>query len=64
MKKIVDYVILENANLNELQRQVQEKIKEGWQPYGSLQAATPVMHGDEVAPSFIQPVVVYSTTDL
>lgn len=57
--EIVDYLILSNPNLHELQREVQVKIKEGWQPFGSLQAATPTLKENEVAAEFIQPVVKY-----
>ena len=36
MREIVEYAILEKRDMGELQKLVNEAIKEGWQPYGNL----------------------------
>ncbi len=63
MTTIIDYMIIEEADVSDLQRQVKDKIKQGWQPFGSLQVAAPVLHGGKVLPCFIQPVVIYGTLE-
>ncbi len=37
MNKINDYIILTSEDQYSLMKQVGERIKDGWQPFGSLQ---------------------------
>jgi hypothetical protein len=57
MNTIVHYKIVQNTTLFELQKEVDKSIQDGWQPFGSLVAATPVLHDEEIAPVFAQPMV-------
>jgi len=36
VREIVEYAIVEKRDSGELQKVVNEAIKEGWQPYGNL----------------------------
>ena len=58
-QKVVDYVLLAEHQTDSLQHQVQAKLKQGWQPLGGAQVATPVLRGEEVAPIYIQTMVKY-----
>ena len=54
MKKIIDYDILEENNPNKLVDKVKEKIKEGFEPYGFMEAKGEYQHA-----YYMQAVVKY-----
>jgi hypothetical protein len=57
MNTIIHYKVVQSTTLFELQKEVDKSIQDGWQPFGSLAAVTPVLHDEEIAPVFAQPMV-------
>ena len=60
--KISDYLVLGDNDESALAAKVLARIKDGWQPFGSLQVVCPQI--DEVpAPAFYQAMVRYEPAD-
>jgi hypothetical protein len=59
MKKIVKYVIIETHSARDLRVEVNEAIKNGWQPLGGVSVST-----DGSYTAYIQAMVKYDGWDL
>lgn len=61
--KITSYNIVASTNYAELVSQINERINQGWQPYGSL-SSTSISINDKsetkIQTNFFQPIVLYS----
>lgn len=58
---VIDYCVVSAELAKTLQAAVHERLKEGWQPWGSLTVNSPVMPEGEVALGFYQAMVRYGS---
>ena len=55
--KIIDYTIVSEHDYHHLISEVCKLLKEGYEPLDGVQVAAPVLHGDEVAPVYLQTMI-------
>jgi hypothetical protein len=55
--KIIDYTVVSNHDHHGLISQVCKLLKEGYEPLDGVQVVAPVLHGDEVAPVYLQTMI-------
>ena len=59
MKKIIEYIVLKEHDLNKLIQEVNDLIRKGWQPFGELHTVPTQSFPDTPTIFFFQSMVLY-----
>ena len=58
-RRIIDYRIKDDKYFHELEQKVMDSLKNGWEPFGSLQITKDVKDDGSIVWHYFQPIVSY-----